>query len=267
MAHDLDYIAVHNKLGEGIISNEKKLMWVDIKTNESFEYLFLEDKTMKYKNPFQATFAFLNTDSYSLFSDDGVYINSEKKFKKLFNVNLKKGNRSNDGRVDFNGNLWASSMKENFKNEGQIIYFQNNKQYEFLNGISIPNSLCFDKKRNKGYFSDSLLKKIYRFDMNSKKINEFYNLKEGEPDGAILDEDGNMHVCIWGKGQIYVISPKGKLIEKISVQENFPTCLAAFSSYNKQYLAVTSASEDLQKGKLLVIESEYNFHKEYIYEN
>ena len=105
-----------------------------------------------------------------------------------------------------------------------------------------------------------LVYKLYPFIFNKKEIHELLLIKKGEPDGAIVDENGNLHVAVWGEGYIAVISPDAKLIDKVATPFDYPTCLVAFNLTNKSYIAVTSARRDGDGGGIWISESMYNFN-------
>lgn len=67
----------------------------------------------------------------------------------------------------------------------------------------------------------------------------------GGPDGMAFGEDENLYVAVYGTGLIHVVSPEGKVIQKINVAGQHPTN-CAFDPSGKLGLVVTEA----EKGQL-----------------
>lgn len=250
-------------MGEGItyLENTETLVWVDIENNKSFELCLKNKKIEEYNHNFTPSFAVKEGKSYALVSADGIFekIKNTKKFKKLVDLNFDDNFRTNDGRKDLSGDIWFSTMDVSQKKKGNIYKLSKFPKPVFTN-ILIPNSICFCNKQQKGFFSDSAQKKIWSFSLEEFSPNLFYLFKKGEPDGAIVDENGNLHVAVWGEGYIAVISPDAKLIDKVATPFDYPTCLVAFNLNNKSYIAVTSARRDGDGGGIWISESMYNFN-------
>ncbi|MBK8947002.1 MAG: SMP-30/gluconolactonase/LRE family protein [Ignavibacteriae bacterium] len=135
----------------------------------------------------------------------------------------KKFNRPNDLTIDENGNLFFTDPKtwgpEIF--DGRVFYynFSTNLLKQVLDSIAFPNGIGISPKDGRLYLSESAKSRILSFKLNSngtledKKI--FVVIPGGDPDGLNFDEEGNLYVAHFGGGNIYVISPEGKILKKV----------------------------------------------------
>ena len=157
--------------------------------------------------------------------------------------------RSNDGRADPWGGFWLSTMHVNAKKGQGKIYRYYKQQLEcVVTRLTIPNGLCFDKSRLRAYYSDSLTSCVYMLHLHkqSGKVNGeatvFYQFKNTniDPDGCVVDSEGNLWLAVWGMGCVICLSPDAKVIKTINVSTINPTC-TAFGGKNANLLFVTSA--------------------------
>lgn len=260
--HINDYIDVQNLLGEGIVfcQNLQKLVWVDILQKKSFEYCPSSERLEIFNHDFQASFASEYEDSYILVSSIGIYKKNQKSgdFFLLKELNINSKLRTNDGRMDHKGDLWISTMDKKNKIAGEIFKLSDFPKPIFKK-ILIPNSICFCKNTLRGYFSDSATKKLYSFSQEDMSKELFYTFKFGEPDGAIVDLKSNIHLAMWGAGEIAVLSRKGKKIDSIKTPFRHPTCIAPFELNETKYIAVTSAVVGDDGGGVWIAKTSYNF--------
>ncbi|RPG44061.1 MAG: hypothetical protein CBC72_001825 [Gammaproteobacteria bacterium TMED112] len=257
-----DYIDVQNLLGEGIIfcQNLQKLVWVDILQKKSYEYCPLTEKLDIFNHDFQASFAAEYQDSYILVSSIGIFKKDKKteNFLLIQEFNISRNLRTNDGRIDQKGELWFSTMDQKNNIAGEIFKLSNFPEPVFKK-ILIPNSICFCKNTLRGYFSDSATKKLYSFSLEDMSKELFYTFEFGEPDGAIVDLESNIHLAMWGAGEIAVLSRKGKKIDSIKTPFKHPTCIATFELNEAKYIAVTSALVEDDGGDVWITKTSYNF--------
>ena len=257
-----DYIDVQNLLGEGIVfcQNLQKLVWVDILQKKSFEYCPLTEKLDTFEHDFQASFAAEYEDSYILISSIGIFKKKQRSgnFSMIKGLNINRNLRTNDGRIDHKGELWFSTMDQKNNIKGEIFKLSNFPEPVFKK-ILIPNSICFCKNTLRGYFSDSATKKLYSFSQEDMSKELFYTFKSGEPDGAIVDFEANIHVAIWGVGEIAVLSKKGNKIDTIKTPFRHPTCIAPFKLNETKFIAVTSALVEGDGGDIWITKTSYNF--------
>ena len=109
--------------------------------------------------------------------------------------------------------------------------------------LALPNGICFSKDETKLFVNDSKARIIYVWDVvnDSTIINkrEFANITpKGYADGMKIDEDGNLF-CAGPEG-IWVFSPEGKLLDKVSLPINPTNC--NWGDNDKKTLYITAVT-------------------------
>ncbi|RKF17401.1 SMP-30/gluconolactonase/LRE family protein [Alginatibacterium sediminis] len=163
--------------------------------------------------------------------------------------------RSNDGRADPWGGFWISTLSlDEIQGEGKIYRFYQGKLQLIVDGLTIPNGICFSADKQWGYYADSPSSKIYRVKLNPddgsflESAQVFVDRSEEQliPDGAIIDANNQLWTTHWGSSEIVCYSSDGQLIKTIKTDAIQPTC-PAFGGNNLQDLFVTSASIGLNE--------------------
>lgn len=161
--------------------------------------------------------------------------------------------RSNDGRADPWGGFWIGTMGKKLERDAGAIYrFFEGKLETLYSDITIPNAICFSPDKEFAYFTDTAKRQIMRqhldqagwpkgaptilIDFNEEKIN---------PDGAVIDQDGNIWNAQWGASRVACYSPDGAFLRAVSCPGSQTTC-PAFGGENLSSLFLTSASEGLK---------------------
>jgi gluconolactonase len=109
----------------------------------------------------------------------------------------------------------------NDKIDGRIFIVElNSKVVKLLaDSLAFPNGIAFSADGKKLFVCESARNRILFFDVNhdgslcNKSV--FAELPGGDPDGLAFDVDGNLYAAHFGGGAIYVISPEGKIKEKL----------------------------------------------------
>jgi sugar lactone lactonase YvrE len=161
--------------------------------------------------------------------------------------------RINEGRCDANGRLWVSTMSrhpEDQQGAGALYCVGSNGQVEqFLDGLTIPNTLCWSPDNRKMYFADSLSREVMVFDYDIKtgrptNRQVFFALDEshaGIPDGAAVDSDGYVWIAMPRSGRVERRSPNGALDQTLMLPCERPTmCAFGGASLNKIYISSLS---------------------------
>lgn len=249
---------VQNKLGESPLWHPllNTLFWVDIKQNLLLSKSLSASGTTQTAMPDTlSAIAWLDKSHLLLSTDTGIYkyhikTNTRIILSLLEDTQLTR--RSNDGRADPWGGFWLSTMDKNASaGQGKIYRFYKSQLTCVVEGLSIPNGLCFDKARARAYYCDSKTSCIYFLTVNEQTgepnlaKNIFYQFENTnvDPDGCVVDTIGNLWLAVWNMGCVMCLSPEGKLIKTIKLAANKPTSVA-FGGNKAQYLFVTSASED-----------------------
>ncbi len=143
----------------------------------------------------------------------------------------KKFNRPNDLAFDQNGNLYFTDPKSYGKDkpDGRVfrIDYQSKKITIVADQLCFPNGIAFSLDAKKLFVCESAQSRILAFDvdengkLNNKKI--FIELPGGDPDGIAFDQNSNLYAAHFGGGQIFVISPEGKIINKLETPGKKPS--------------------------------------------
>lgn len=174
-----------------------------------------------------------------------------------------KATRFNDGRVDRQGRFWSGTMAEGDATDmegkpvtGSLYCTDSEKTLKVLDGIAIPNSLCWSVDSRTMYFTDSPGREIFACDFNpddgspgDKKVFA-RTTGESQPDGSIIDADGYLWNAHWGGGKVVRYTPEGKIDYEIVLPVTQPTCIC-FGGEGLNFLFVSSARENLSDEQLL----------------
>ncbi len=163
-------------------------------------------------------------------------------------------NRSNDGRADPWGGFWISTMDKSAQEKAGAIYrWHCGKLTQIVTDLTIPNGICFDKKRALAYYADSSTRKVFKIQLsheNGQPVSEsqlFLDLshKNLEIDGAVTDQHGNYWTAVYDSACVQCYSPEGELLDQINVPTLRPTC-PAFSGKDYKDMHLTSAAIGLE---------------------
>ncbi len=109
--------------------------------------------------------------------------------------------------------------------------------------LSRPNGICFSPDETKLYVNDSQARRIYVWDVKddltitNKKL--FYAMNEsGAADGMAVDTEGNLYSA--GPGGVWIFTPNGDLLDRISVPGQTTNCNWGKADY--QTLFITSGT-------------------------
>lgn len=161
--------------------------------------------------------------------------------------------RSNDGRADPWGGFWASTMgKAAQGGAGAIRRWFGGELRVIRDGLTIPNAICFDRRRGCAYFADTAAGTIWRQPLDPATgwpaggAEVFLDLApEGlSPDGAVTDAAGNLWNAQWGAGRVACYDPGGRLVASVPVPARQASC-PAFGGAGLSDLMVTTAWEGL----------------------
>jgi len=116
--------------------------------------------------------------------------------------------------------------------------------------LGLANGIAFDQKRLRLYIADSWRHEILFWDCSAEGLpiepsrpSRLVSDLRGEPDGLVLDKDGNVYVALWGSGEIGVFSPEGSSVRTYVFPIPHLTSLAWMGEPGAKAL-VTSAKLD-----------------------
>lgn len=166
--------------------------------------------------------------------------------------------RSNDGRVDPWGGFWIGTMgKAAEPGAGSIWRYWRGEVRQLYPGISIPNAISFTPGGRFAHFADSAARKVWRVALSATdgwpeaepEVFLDFAGRDGVPDGAVVDAEGNLWLAVWGEGCVAVHAPDGHEVRRIPLPARHTTC-PAFGGPGLGTLFVTSARQGLDDDTL-----------------
>jgi sugar lactone lactonase YvrE len=164
------------------------------------------------------------------------------------------GTRSNDGRADRQGGFWLGTMGKRGgadAGRGAIWRWHRGTMRRLFDGLTIPNSICFDRAGRFAHFSDTLTHRIMKVALDAEgwpmgRPEVFIDLTaEGIlPDGAVIDAEGNLWNAQWGAARVACYGPDGRFIRAVAMDAPQTSC-PCFGGAGLDVLFCTSALEDM----------------------
>lgn len=173
--------------------------------------------------------------------------------------------RSNDGRADPFGGFWIGTMGKSAEaNAGAIYRYYKGELRQLFSDITITNAICFAPDGKTAYYSDTDTQTIMATELDSETgwpvgmPRVFVDLsgEDLNPDGAVVDADGNLWNAQWGAHRVACYAPDGSFVKAISFAAEQISC-PAFGGADLSTLYATSAAVDLngaEEGKTFAID-------------
>ena len=162
------------------------------------------------------------------------------------------GLRFNDGKCDRQGRFWVGTMRAGDEKASGFLYrLDGGGCTKVLDGIEIPNSLCWSPDGRTMYFSDSPKRVIWAFpyDPASGAIGErrvFASLPAPMvADGGTVDAEGYLWSANYGGWRVTRFAPDGSVDRVVPVPaSNITSC--AFGGPDLGTLFIVSAYQGLR---------------------
>jgi sugar lactone lactonase YvrE len=157
-------------------------------------------------------------------------------------------NRFNDGRVDRTGRFVVGTM-DNEENSRTGTQYRIDAMsavatpHVLWGNVGIPNASCFSPDGRYGYWADSQKPLLHRYETASPTdTREPFGVVEGPggPDGACVDSQGHIWLCVWGGSKLIRYRPDGTVERIIPLPVERATC-ATFGGEDYGTLFVTTA--------------------------
>lgn len=161
--------------------------------------------------------------------------------------------RSNDGRADPWGGFWIGTMgKQAEPKAGAIYRFWLGELRQLVPDITISNAICFAPDQSCAYYCDTVTAKVMQVGLNPDtgwpegKPRVFLDLtRDGlNPDGAVVDADGNLWLAQWGASRVAVYDSTGQFRKAIAFDAAHTSC-PAFGGAELTTLFCTTARQGL----------------------
>lgn len=161
--------------------------------------------------------------------------------------------RSNDGRADPFGGFWIGTMGFDAEpGAGAIYRFYKGELKKIIADITITNAICFAPDGKTAYYSDTVTGKIMKIALDGEgwpvgEAEVFVDLKPGglNPDGAVVDAEGNLWNAQWGASRVSAYAPDGSYLRSVEVGASQASC-PAFGGADLSTLFVTTAAVGLE---------------------
>jgi L-arabinonolactonase len=160
--------------------------------------------------------------------------------------------RFNDGKCDRQGRFWVGSMDDVGRGPvGTLYRFESGRYTAVLEGIAVPNSLCWSPDGTIMYFADGIDPVIWAYPFDTatgtpgvRRV--FARLPDatGIPDGATVDAQGFLWSAHYGGSMVTRYAPDGRVDRVINVPVTQPTS-CAFAGPDLDTLIITTASQRL----------------------
>lgn len=246
------------------LTNQKKLLWVDIEGKTLFEYFYDTGIHRKHKFANMVTtiipFNDSKTDVILALTDRLVKYNLDtEELVSVCKLPIQDRLRTNDGKASPDGVIWLGVMHlTNHDKTGSMYRIDKDLSCtKVLNEQNIPNGIVWDINSEKMYYVDSgrgiVLEYTYDFvtgQISSEREVIHIPKSLGLPDGMTIDSDGMLWIAHWGGYGVYVWNPKsGELMQKIDIPvPNVSSC--TFGGPDMSTLYVTTASKGLTNKEL-----------------
>ncbi|PGG97747.1 hypothetical protein AJ79_09099 [Helicocarpus griseus UAMH5409] len=250
-------------LGEAPIyrASDSTLHWVDCLTEPAeLHILHVDEKTGAAQGKARilqlddsVTVAFFRRDkpgSYIAAYYQGVCFLDEEtgKFeavKEIIPTKERDERRFNDGGVDAKGRFWLAEIDKKAmayganklpasygEPRGRLWRYDPDGSLHLMDkGVVCGNGLAWSPDNKTMYFNDSVAMLVYAYDfdlesgnISNKRILIDRRSTYGEPDGMVVDTQGNLWIAVYDSDRIMVFSPDGKHLKDIIFTARNMTC-------------------------------------------
>ena len=243
-----------DRLGEGPCWSpaESRLYWFDIKGKRLAWYHPRTRTRGAFELPMRASAATPRTAGGLLMATEKglvVFDAGEGTLEIVQPLELDPGFRTNDGKIDMDGNFWWSTMDDDGGKRPGVVYRTDKtlKTQKMLGGIHIPNTVSFSPDGRRLYMVDSKLQTIFVHDTaDLAKVHVLADTRGGpaSPDGSAVDAEGCLWNAQWGGGRVVRYAPDGRVDRIVEMPVQQPTS-CAFGGDDFSTLYVTSAWDGL----------------------
>ena len=250
-----------NLLGESCFWDPRYncLVWTDIQGKKAWK-LDESNKSLEFNLPDRAGFILpRKKEGFIIGFPNFIAISDQSfsSFEKICDVESTiNETRINDAKVDPYGGIVFGTYNEdpdkiNRKPIANLYRLAPDLSLtHLLSNITVSNGIAFSQNENIMYFADTPTGRIQKFKY-SQDFNKFNELDSniifkdvGEPDGATVDINNNYWSArVRGKCIISIDTKSEKILEKINLPTNTPTCVT-FGGNNLSSLYVTSLRAD-----------------------
>lgn len=255
---DIRRIGTHtDELGEGPVwcPRERALYWVDIRGQWLRRWVERGEQVTSWPMPEQIGSLAIAQDGgilVALRSGMAIFEPMTGGFQKLVDFpGHARTLRSNDGKCDRQGRFWVGTMQtETITATGKLYRIDHGTIATMIDGVKIPNALCWSPDGATMYWADSLDRTIWAFPYNpetgaigDRRVFTTTDATE-VPDGATVDADGYLWSARYGGSRVVRHAPDGAVDRVITLPASQITS-CAFGGTNLSTLFITSATQNM----------------------
>ena len=243
------------QLGEGALwhPEEGALYWFDILGKRLFRHDGIRQRDWRFDEMVSAA-GWIDQGRLLIASETRLFVFDTAREEEEDVIALESDRdafRSNDGRADPWGGFWCSTMRKDENGAGGAIYrFYKGEMRALYEDLSIPNSISFAPGGAYAYFADTPTRKIMRVTLDedgwpADEPDVFVDLSQESlnPDGSVVDRQGNLWNAQWGAGRVACYNPDGQFMTAIGLAAGQVSC-PAFGGPDFATLYVTSAAKN-----------------------
>ncbi len=223
--------AVEAQLGEGPFWSalEQALWFVDIKGNNIHRFDPATGDRRSWQAPDQVSFVLPRADSHFVVGLPrrlARFTPANGAFEDLVTLDHEPaGNRMNDACIDASGRLWFGSMDDAENEPHGALYSWNHvgSPVAWDRDFVISNGPAFSPDGSTFYHTDSLRRRIHRFDVASdgslRGKQSLIDIEEtaGWPDGTTVDAEGCLWIALYQGWAVRRYSPRGELLATVRI--------------------------------------------------
>lgn len=243
------------QLGEGIFCDHRTgtIYWVDIQGNS----VHIVDasgahRTLPTSGPVSFVFP-LPEEQMLLGLKAGVYRTTPNEgVVPVARLDLPAGHRLNDGKCDPRGRLWVGTIctAKEPSETGALYRMSGAELREVEGGYVNANGKAWSPDGQVMYHADTSRNIIWQYDYNLEtgaiaNKRAFARVEDGSPDGLCSDSKGRVLAALYGGSGVAVYSPRGALVEKITLPvPNVTSC--CFGGEDLRTLYITTAYDGME---------------------
>lgn len=240
-------------LGEGPLwhPTRKQLFWFDIIGQRLMTRTDDGPQEWQFDRCVSAA-AWVDDDRFLIASDEDLSVFDLREGTSEYVASLEADNpatRSNDGRADPQGGFWIGTMGRNAERGAGALYrYYEGELRKLRANVTIPNATCFTPDGRHAYFADTAKHLVWRYTLDADgwpegKAEVYLDHSETglNPDGAVVDAQGNFWCAEWGASRVACYDPAGVLVQEVALPVPQPTCPA----FGDGHLYVTTALQGL----------------------
>jgi sugar lactone lactonase YvrE len=258
------WIRANNRLGESVIwhAASRRLLWVDLMDPALFMHDPATEKTERHPLPLPppiGSIAATTDPRRVIFAHrGGLSLLHLETLKMEFFCDPEQGRDAiiyNDIKVDRWGRLWVGTSHIKEQEPRGALWCVQSRSIWCLGdaGFPVSNGPAFSRDGRVLYFSDSLGRTCFAYDVNEKDLSprnrrvlHQFEENEGMPDGLVVDALGMVWCAMWNGGAIICLSSHGQVMRRIEVPAYNVTTLC-FGGEELRDVFITSATDGVSK--------------------